>query len=130
MTWPTYAATRSTRRRPHSHGDTVAVTLHLQADRTGNADYTRFLQLYDPVLGMAAQADGVPVDGINPTWSWVDGEEIVDTVTLTIARRRSRRLHALHRLLRPRRRRTRPLFSTGRRAPPDNWLPLTQLTVR
>jgi len=41
--------------------------------------------LFDPAQGMAAQADGIPQQGLNPTWSWVPGEVVIDQVILTTA---------------------------------------------
>ena len=112
-------------------GDAVTVTLHVQADRTGNGDYTRFLQLYAPALGMAAQADGVPVDGINPMWSWVEGEAIADTVTLTIAPDAAPGVYTLYTgFYDPADGARVPLFDQDDAPLPDNWLPLTQITVR
>ena len=47
--------------------------------------YIRTAQLYNPVLGMAAQQDGEPRAGQNPTWAWLPGEIVQETVTLTLA---------------------------------------------
>ena len=66
-------------------GETLTVTLFYRASDAGTADYTRFLQLHSPALGMAAQADAQPQDGANPTSTWRKGEVIVETVTLPIA---------------------------------------------
>jgi hypothetical protein len=66
-------------------GDTLTVTLHFRSDTHSPVDYTRFVHLYDPALGMAAQSDGLPQQGANPTWAWTPGEQIVDRVTLQVA---------------------------------------------
>ena len=66
-------------------GAEFAVTLYYQSDTPTAIDYTRFFHLYNPTLGLAAQADSPPQAGVNPTGSWVAGETIVDTVTLQVA---------------------------------------------
>jgi hypothetical protein len=66
-------------------GSQVSLTLHYQANATIAQDLTRFVQLYSPTLGMAAQQDSLPQDGNNPTWAWVPGEVVSDTVTLTVS---------------------------------------------
>ncbi|PMB12919.1 hypothetical protein CEN47_29075, partial [Fischerella thermalis CCMEE 5319] len=45
---------------------------------------TRFIHVHSPTLGMATQQDAPPLDGGNPTSSWVAGEQIVETVVLPI----------------------------------------------
>jgi hypothetical protein len=49
-------------------------------------NYTRFVQFLNPQLGMAAQNDGYPQNGQNPSRTWVSGELIVDPVRLAVAR--------------------------------------------
>jgi hypothetical protein len=66
-------------------GTQFQVTLYYRSDAKTAKDYTRFFHLYNPELGLAAQADSPPQAGVNPTWSWVPGETIVDTVTLQVA---------------------------------------------
>lgn len=66
-------------------GDILTVTLHFRSDTHSPADFTRFVHLFDPTLGMAAQSDGLPQQGANPTWAWTPGEQIVDRVTLQVA---------------------------------------------
>jgi hypothetical protein len=66
-------------------GTQFQVTLYYRSDAKTDKDYTRFFHLYNPDLGLAAQVDSPPQGGINPTWSWVPGETIVDTVTLQVA---------------------------------------------
>lgn len=66
-------------------GDPFSVTLYYQATGTTTQDLTQFVQLYSPDLGMAAQYDAPPQQGGNPTWAWVRGEVVTDTLTLTVA---------------------------------------------
>ena len=66
-------------------GDTLTVTLRYDVLAPAADDLTRFVHLYDPAQGMAAQADGIPQQGLNPTWSWLPGEQVVDQVVLTVA---------------------------------------------
>ena len=66
-------------------GDRLTVTLYYRSRAAVTANYTRFLHLYSPQLGMAAQADALPQEGDNPTWAWVPGEVIVDAVALDVA---------------------------------------------
>ncbi len=65
-------------------GDALTVTVHLEALGNVGADYTRFLHLHDAGLGMAAQYDSPPQDGVNPTSSWLPGEHIADPITLQV----------------------------------------------
>ncbi len=65
-------------------GEALAVTLHLRAREMTTGNYTRFLHLYNPESGMAAQYDGLPQDGVNPTSSWLPDERITDTAVLQI----------------------------------------------
>ncbi|MBE2239732.1 MAG: hypothetical protein IAE81_18240 [Caldilineaceae bacterium] len=66
-------------------GDALTVTLFYTARAVMPIDYTRFLQLHSPALGMAAQADAMPQNGANPTSAWVKGERIADAAVLPIA---------------------------------------------
>ena len=66
-------------------GETLTATIFYRASGATDIDYTRFLQLHDPALGMAAQADAMPQGGANPTTVWRPGEIIAETVTLPIA---------------------------------------------
>lgn len=65
-------------------GDPLTLTLHWQSEAATATGYTRFIQIYHPELGMAAQFDSPPQAGANPTWAWVPGEVIVDTASLII----------------------------------------------
>jgi hypothetical protein len=66
-------------------GSPFTVTLFYRVDGATEQDLTQFVQLYNPELGMAAQQDGPPQQGANPTWAWVPGEIVVDTVTLQVS---------------------------------------------
>jgi hypothetical protein len=66
-------------------GTRFDLMLHFRADATTPVDYTRFVQVYDPGLGMAAQFDSPPQNGSNPTWSWLADEIIIDSIQLQVA---------------------------------------------
>lgn len=66
-------------------GDVMTLTLVYKANAPAPVDYTRFIHMHSPALGMAAQQDAPPLNGGNPTTSWVAGEQIVERVTLQIA---------------------------------------------
>ena len=93
-------------------GGTFTVTLYYQASGPAPRDYTRFLHLFGPTTGEAgtplvdaAQQDGYPAAGANPTGSWVPGETVVDPVHLTVSKGAvDRRLLYSVRFLRPQRR--------------------------
>ncbi len=65
-------------------GDVFTLTLSYQSRTPTPIDYTRFIHLHSPSAGMAAQNDGLPQGGNNPTWSWVPGEIVVDRVQLQV----------------------------------------------
>ena len=65
-------------------GSQISLTLYYRTNAATAQDLTRFAQLYSPELGMAAQQDSPPAQGGNPTWSWVPGEVVSETVTLTV----------------------------------------------
>jgi hypothetical protein len=48
-------------------------------------NYTRFVHVHKEGVGMAAQDDGLPQHGDNPTFAWTPGEVVRDEVALTIA---------------------------------------------
>jgi hypothetical protein len=66
-------------------GDVVTMTLFYQASAVAPVDYTRFIHVHSPTLGMAAQQDAPPLNGGNPTTTWVSGEQIVELVALPIS---------------------------------------------
>ncbi|MGC9394134.1 MAG: hypothetical protein ACP5J4_04710 [Anaerolineae bacterium] len=65
-------------------GETFAVTLYTQATGTADRDYTAFVHLVGPDGAVAAQSDSWPEQGAAPTTSWVAGQVVVDTHTLTL----------------------------------------------
>ncbi|MFN2282943.1 MAG: hypothetical protein ACK2UQ_00870, partial [Anaerolineae bacterium] len=65
-------------------GETFAVTLYTQATGTADRDYTAFVHLVGPDGAVAAQSDSWPEQGAAPTTSWVAGQVIVDTHSLTL----------------------------------------------
>ncbi len=69
---------------PRQQGDELMLTLYWQSNSATATDYTRFVQVYDQTLGMAAQFDSPPQNGGNPTGVWVPGEVIEDPITLTV----------------------------------------------
>jgi hypothetical protein len=66
-------------------GDSLSLTLYYRSLAPTAAGYTRFVHLVGPAGEVVAQADAPPQNGLNPTWSWVPGEVIVDPVALTLA---------------------------------------------
>ncbi len=65
--------------------DSLTVTLQYDVLAPAAVDLTRFVHLYDPAQGIAGQVDGIPQQGLNPTWAWLPGEEVIDRVVLTVA---------------------------------------------
>ena len=66
-------------------GGSFSVTVYYISSGPAAIDYTRFLHLYAPALGMAAQADAQPQNGLNPTSAWVAGEVVADSASLTLS---------------------------------------------
>ncbi len=66
-------------------GETLTATIFYRALGATDGDYTRFLHLHNPALGMAAQTDAQPQNGANPTTSWRQGEAIAEAVVLPVA---------------------------------------------
>jgi len=64
-------------------GEALTVTLVYQSNGPAPLDYTQFIQLYAPTIGLVGQIDREPLAGGNPTATWVAGETIVETVTFT-----------------------------------------------
>jgi len=62
--------------------ETLTVTLYYEGLQPTAIDYTQFVHLYHPELGMAAQVDSKPQQGQNPTNVWVVGEILTDTIVL------------------------------------------------
>jgi 4-amino-4-deoxy-L-arabinose transferase-like glycosyltransferase len=67
-------------------GNTLQLTLHWESLIPLDTGYTTFVHLLDAngVLIPNAGQDKVPLDGARPTDSWVEGEYLSDTFTLTI----------------------------------------------
>jgi hypothetical protein len=65
-------------------GEALTLTLYYQSERTTPGDYTRFVHLYDAQGNLVTQSDSPPQGGVNPTWSWVRGETVVDPVTVQL----------------------------------------------
>jgi len=66
-------------------GETFEVTLYTQATGTADRDYTVFVHVVGPDGRTWAQSDSWPERGGAPTTSWVAGQIVVDTHTLTMA---------------------------------------------
>ncbi len=107
------------------------VTLYYRSEHTTDVDYTRFLQLYNPANGMAAQQDGPPQAGDNPTFSWMPGEVIREQVELTISRNaRPGRYGLFVGFYNPKAQGARlPVVGSDGRHVPENWARLIDLTV-
>ena len=69
---------------PIRPGSTISLTLYMRSDSAVSRDYTQFVHLHSAEKGMAAQHDGQPAAGTNPTSAWVPGEIIVDSMALPI----------------------------------------------
>jgi hypothetical protein len=112
-------------------GDAFTVTLYYHNANATTADYTRFVHLYNPALGMAAQFDSPPQNGINPTWTWQPGEVIVDPVGMTVAKAAKPGSYTLYvGFYEPKVNNTRlPLHDEKGNAVLDDRMPLTELMV-
>ncbi len=65
-------------------GETITLTLHWEAMRAIDANYTVSAQLIDSSQRKAAQHDGWPLDGAAPTATWQPGDRVEDLVRLTV----------------------------------------------
>jgi hypothetical protein len=65
-------------------GETITLTLHWEALRPMEHNYTVSAQLIDPAQRKAAQHDSWPLNGDAPTVTWTPGQTVVDAVPLTI----------------------------------------------
>ncbi len=111
-------------------GSQLTVTLYYESQARSQQDWTRFLHLIDPVLGMAAQVDSQPDDGRNPTWAWVPGEIVVDPVRLTIAADARPGVYSLRvGLYDPTTGARAPLLDSADKPLPDNQVILAELRV-
>ncbi len=66
-------------------GETFTLTLYMQANKTAAHDYTVFVHVIGEDGRLWGQSDNWPEQGAAPTTSWVKGQIIVDTHTLTLA---------------------------------------------
>lgn len=111
-------------------GEDVTLHLYYRSHAATDKDYVRFLQLYQPALGMAAQADSPPQEGANPTWSWLPGETIVDPVTLRIAADAKPGRYSLYTGFYQREDGSRvSVYDASGAGVADNWIKLTELDV-
>jgi hypothetical protein len=65
-------------------GDTITLTLHWEALRGMESNYTVSAQLIDDSQRKAAQHDSWPLEGAAPTAVWQPGEEVMDVIPLTV----------------------------------------------
>jgi hypothetical protein len=64
--------------------ETGQLTLYWQALETPTTRYSVFVHVWGPDLTITDQRDSVPVNGTRPTTSWLAGEILTDTYSLTI----------------------------------------------
>ena len=112
-------------------GDQFEVTLHFRSDKETSEDYMRFLQLYSPDIGVVAQNDGPPQSGSNPTWSWILGEVIRDSVILAVDENTPPGLYTLYAgLYNPDAGGTRlPVADEYGNQLSDAWVPVVELSI-
>jgi hypothetical protein len=65
-------------------GAPLVLTLYYRVKTPSEHELRRFVQLRDADNQMLVQFDSEPQNGINPTWAWVPGELVRDTVALQI----------------------------------------------
>jgi len=113
-------------------GDHFTITLYYRSAATTPADYTRFVHVYNPTTGMAAQFDSPPQNGINPTWSWAPGEVIVDPVGLEVAKDAKPGAYTVYiGFYEPKANNARLAVSDANgKAVPDDQMPLLTLTLQ
>ena len=107
------------------------LTLYYRSLAPTSQDFTQFVHLYDFERGMAAQHDSSPLQGANPTWAWVPGEVITDTIPLTVASNALPGVYSLGvGLYNPSDGTRLPVRSKDGEPLPDGQIPLTDLTVQ
>lgn len=112
-------------------GEHFAVQLYYRSQSATSEDYVRFLQLYQPELGMAAQQDSPPQEGANPTWAWLPGETIVDSVTIQIAADAKPGRYSLYTGFYRRADGSRvPVYDATSASVADNWIKLAEVEVQ
>ncbi|MCL4863990.1 MAG: hypothetical protein KJZ93_31570, partial [Caldilineaceae bacterium] len=110
-------------------GDSLVVTLYYRVAQPTTVNYTRFLHLHSDEHGMAAQQDGIPQNGRNPTWAWQADEVVADTVELSIAQGAPPGVYTLYSGFYTRANGARlPLAAQGQPAP-DNRATLATITI-
>lgn len=65
-------------------GEAATLTLYWQPAGATDVRYSTFVHLVGPDGAILAQSDREPADGAHPTTSWVAGESVTDTHTLTL----------------------------------------------
>lgn len=84
----THYATASKTGEPLSEsmqpGAMLALTLYYAVEQPSAQPLVRFAQVRDANNRIVAQHDGEPQDGLNPTWAWLPGETVQDTVALEL----------------------------------------------
>lgn len=110
-------------------GESLVVYLVYAVQRPTGQNLTRFLQLYNEELGMAAQSDGLPVDGSNPTWSWLPGEEVTEQVQLSVHASAAPGRYTLYLGMYDRATGIRTEIKRDGAPVPDNALPLAEIEV-
>ncbi len=60
-------------------GDTLTVVLYWETDGAVEEDLTVFTHLLSSEQELIAQHDSVPLSGIRPTYTWIEGELLEDT---------------------------------------------------
>jgi hypothetical protein len=65
-------------------GSTLTLTVYYRAQGGDPRNLHEFVHLYEPSLGLAAQHDGLPQQGGNPTWAWLADEVIESVIPLVV----------------------------------------------
>jgi hypothetical protein len=66
-------------------GETIRLTLYLQADGPTDRSYTLFVHLLSPDGKLSGQTDLIPGNGMTPTTSWAKGQAIAQEAALPVA---------------------------------------------
>jgi hypothetical protein len=69
---------------PNTQPQKVDLTLHWQALKEMNENYTVFVHLVDASSAVRAQKDNMPLNGTYPTTLWLPGEFVQDSYTLSL----------------------------------------------
>ncbi|MDX1413225.1 MAG: glycosyltransferase family 39 protein [Candidatus Promineifilaceae bacterium] len=65
-------------------GSTLRVSLLWLAQQATNKDYAVFVHLLDENGALVAQHDGIPLFGTRPTYTWEEGEQLLDRYELVL----------------------------------------------